>query len=74
MKPGKTTRSGLATDDFIRVMTELSGRRDRVLQQPELDLAALAILTGDYEAAGLTCAAVELQKRLEWYRKKCPGE
>jgi hypothetical protein len=46
----------------------LSRRRDRILEAPEMDLEELAILAADYEAANLPSAAADLRKRFEWYR------
>jgi hypothetical protein len=54
----------------IQLIAKLARRRDRLLESPELDLPALDALLIDYEAAGLTCAAEDLRKRLESYRGK----
>jgi hypothetical protein len=53
----------------IQQIADLARRRDRLLESPGLDLAALEALVADYEAAGLVCAAEDLRRRLEWYRK-----
>jgi hypothetical protein len=59
----------------IRAIVALSRRRDRLLEEPGLDLDALAALAADYESANMPCSAAELRKRLEWYRltKPQPG-
>ena len=44
-----------------------SPRRYRILESTELDLEALAVLTADYEAAGMACGAAGLRRRLEHY-------
>jgi hypothetical protein len=49
---------------------DLGRRRDRLLESPELDLAALEALVADYKDAGLVCAAASLRRRLEWYRRR----
>jgi hypothetical protein len=51
-------------------IVELSRRRDRILEATMLDLEALAILAGDYEAANMPCAATELQELLENYQER----
>ena len=48
----------------------LGRRRARLLASPALDLAALAALLAEYEAAGLPGAAADLRRRLEHYRGK----
>ena len=53
----------------IQKIVGLGRRRDQILNVPELDLEALRILTEDYEAADMTCAAADLRRRLNWYRK-----
>jgi len=58
------------TEERVRRFVELSLRRDRILESPELDLAALEALAADYEDAGLVCATADLRRRLEWYRGK----
>jgi hypothetical protein len=55
-------------EERLRVIVDLSRRRDRILESPELDLEALAILAADYAAANLPCAAADLRRRVEWYR------
>ena len=52
----------------FQAIVELSRRRDLILESPELDLAALAILAADYEAANMPCAAADMRRRLDWYR------
>jgi hypothetical protein len=54
----------------ILLIADLSRRRDRILESPELDLAALETLAADYESAGLVCAAASLRRRLEHYRDR----
>jgi hypothetical protein len=55
------------TEERVRRIVDLSRRRDRILEGPMLDLEALAVLAGDYEAARMPCAAAELRKRFDWY-------
>ena len=47
----------------------MSRRRDRILEEPEMDLEALAILAADYEAANMPSATADLRRRMEWYQK-----
>ena len=54
----------------FQVIVELSRRRDLILESPELDLAALAILAADYEAANMPSAAADQRRRLEDYQEK----
>ena len=54
----------------IQSIVELGGRRDRILESPEIDVEALAVLVADYEAANMPCAAADLRRRLEYYREK----
>jgi hypothetical protein len=44
----------------VQSIEELGSRRDRILESPEIDLEALAILVDDYEAANMTSAAADL--------------
>ena len=60
------------TETRVRMIVELSRRRDQLLEAPELDLEALAVLAADYESAAMPCAAENLRRRLEWYRKTRP--
>jgi hypothetical protein len=53
----------------IQQIADLARRRDRLLESPGLDLAALEALVADYESAGLACAAASLRRRLEHYRE-----
>jgi hypothetical protein len=48
----------------------LSRQRDRILEAPQMDVEALAILAADYEAANMPSAAEELRRRVEFYRNK----
>jgi len=70
MKMRKWVKQDDRAEEQIDRIVELSRRRDRLLECPELDLACLAVLAADYEAADLLCAAADLYRRLEWYRKK----
>ncbi len=70
MKMRKLVKPDDRAEEHIRRIVELSRRRDRLLECPELDLAALAVLAADYEAANLLCAAADLYRRLEWYRSQ----
>jgi hypothetical protein len=54
----------------IMMIVDLSCRRDRILEAHHLDLDALAVLAADYEAANMPCAAIDLQRRIEYYREK----
>lgn len=54
----------------LRVIVRLGRQRDRLLESPALDLAALAQLVQAYEQADLPCAAAALRRRLKWYRSK----
>jgi hypothetical protein len=56
-------------EERIQRIVDLSRRRDCILLTAELDLVALSALAADYEAANMPCAAAELRRRLEWYRK-----
>jgi hypothetical protein len=58
------------TEERIQVIVDLSRRRDHILEDPEMNLEALAILAADYEAANMTCAAANLRRRLEYYRER----
>jgi hypothetical protein len=57
-------------EERIRKIVDLSRRRDRILEAPEMDLEALQALAADYEAAHMPCAAEELRRRVEWYRER----
>jgi hypothetical protein len=57
----------------IQLIVDLARQRDRILESPELDLEALAVLADDYAAAGLPSAAADLRRRLEWYRSGSGG-
>jgi hypothetical protein len=70
MKLGKWTKHDRQMEERIQLIVNLARRRDRILESPELDLAALAVLASDYEAAGLPCAAADLRRRLEAYRAR----
>ena len=56
------------TEARILLIADLARRRDRLLESPELDLAALARLLADYESAGLPSAAADLRRRLQHYQ------
>ena len=58
---------GRRMEERMQLIVELGIRRDRILESPELDLEALAVLAADYDAAGMPCAAAELRERLEHY-------
>jgi len=58
------------TEERVQMIVNLSRQRDRILEAPELDLEALAILAADYVAANMPCAAADLRRRLEWYQEK----
>ena len=58
------------TEERVQKIVNLSRRRDRILEAPEMDLEALDNLAADYEAANLPSAAADLQRRLEHYRRK----
>jgi len=62
------TKTDRRMEARILLIVDLGLRRDRILESPELDLEALAVLAADYEAAGMTCAAAGLRRRLEHYR------
>jgi hypothetical protein len=68
MRLRKLTRPDRRMEQRILLIVELGRRRDRLLETPNLDLDALAVLAADYEAAGLPHAAADLRRRLEWYR------
>jgi Trk K+ transport system NAD-binding subunit len=68
MKTSDPEKLDRRTEARVRVIVDLSRRRDRLLEAPALDLDALAALTADYESANMPCAAAELRRRLEWYR------
>ena len=70
MRMRKLVKPDDRAEEHIRRIVELSRRRDRLLECPELDLTALAVLAADYEAANLLCAAADLYRRLEWYRSQ----
>jgi hypothetical protein len=70
MKLEKWTKRDCQMEQRIQLIVNLACRRDRILESPELDLAALTILASDYEAAGLPCAAVDLRSRLEACRAR----
>jgi hypothetical protein len=53
----------------IQRIVDLNCRRDQILLSSILDLMALEKLAGDYEAADMPCAATNLRKKLEWYKK-----
>jgi hypothetical protein len=38
-------------EERVRRIVDLSRRRDRILEAPEMDLEGLAVLAADYEAA-----------------------
>jgi len=63
------TKLDCLTEERVRKIVDLSRRRDRILEAPMLDLEALAVLTADYEAANMPCAAADLRKRVEYYRE-----
>ena len=54
----------------IQRIVDLSRRRDQILGVAEVDLAALAILAADYEAANMPSMATDLRRRMEWYLAK----
>ena len=59
----------------IQGVVELGGRRDRILDSPELVLEALAVLEVDYKGADMPGAAADLRGRLEYYREiQPPGD
>jgi hypothetical protein len=64
------TKLDCLTEERVRRIVDLSRRRDRILEAPTLDLEALVVLTADYEAANLPCAAADLRRRLTWYQGK----
>ena len=64
------SRRETGMDEHMRVMEELSQRRDRILESPALDVEALAELVSNYEEAGLICGAAGLRRRVEWYRSE----
>ena len=66
----KLTRPDPRLEQRILLIADLGRRRDRLLESPQLDLAALEALVADYEDAGLLCAAASLRRRLDWYRGK----
>ena len=66
----KLTRPDPRLEQRILLIADLGRRRDRILESPQLNLAALEALAADYESAGLVCAAADLKRRLEWYRRK----
>ena len=69
MRLRKLTRPDPRLEQRILLIADLGCRRDRLLESPELDLAALEALAADYQAAGLLCASADLRRRLEWYRR-----
>ena len=58
------------TEERVQKIVNLSRRRDRILEAPEMDLEALGVLAADYEAANLPSAAADLWRRLEHYQEK----
>ena len=56
------------TEERVRRIVDLSRRRDSILEAPQMDVAALANLTDDYETANMPSAAADLRKRLDYYR------
>ena len=70
MQLRKWSKPDRRTEQRIRLIVDLARRRDHILESPELDLQALAVLLADYEAAGLPSAAADLRRRLEAYRAK----
>ena len=64
----KWAKQDPGTDARIRLIAELAGSRDRLLEAPQLDLAAMALLLNDYESAGLLSCAADLRRRLEHYQ------
>ena len=55
-------------DERVRVIVALGIRRGRILESPELDLKALAVLAADYEVAEMPCAAENVRNRVEYYQ------
>jgi hypothetical protein len=45
----------------------LSLRRDHILEAPEMNLDALAILAADCEAANMPFTAADLRRSLDWW-------
>jgi hypothetical protein len=72
MRLRKLIRPDRRMEERVQLIVDLARRRDRILESPELDLVALAVLAADYEAAGLPGAAADLRRRLEWYRSNNP--
>jgi hypothetical protein len=70
MKFTRSVKTEQRMEARILVIVDLGLRRDRILESPELDLEALAVLAADYEAAGMSCAAAGLRRRLEHYRTR----
>ena len=70
MELKKWSKQDRQLDARLRLIADLGCRRTQILASPRLDLAALAQLLADYEAADLPCAAADLRRRLEWYRRK----
>ena len=70
MRLRKWTRPDPRLERRILLIADLGRRRDRILESPRLDLAALEALAADYEDAGLVYAAADLRRRLEWYGRK----
>ena len=65
-----STKLDCRTEERVRRIVELTCRRDHILEAPRMDLEGLAILAAEYEAANMPCAAVELRRRLEYYRER----
>jgi hypothetical protein len=54
---------GCRTEKRVWEIVELSCRCDRILEAPELDLKALAVLVADYEAGNMPSEAEDLRIR-----------
>ena len=52
------------TEARVQMIVNLSRRRDRILEAPEMDLEALAILAANYDAANMQALQSTCQEDL----------
>ena len=64
-----STKLDRRTEERVRMIVDLSRRRDCILEASQMDIQALAALAADYEAANMPNAAVDLRRRLVHYRE-----
>jgi hypothetical protein len=68
MKNFEPARFNSRLEERMAKIVVLGRRRDQILLSPVVDLQALEQLVAEYDAAGMSCAAAELRRRLELYR------